>query len=294
MKSAVLKRFRGELIGYAFIFPALVLFLIFLIYPAVDAVRISFYQISLNASQFIGFDNYVNLAADKTFTVAFINTFKYVIVIVPLTVAFSIFVAVRINSMNEKATAVYRGIFYLPHIASAVTISLIWSWIYNPVIGIANYALSLFGLPMQEWLSSPDMAFQSVSFVILTASVGQPIILYSAALGGISRDYYEAAEIDGAGKLRQFANITWPLVKSTTLYILVISTISIFQIFVYIQILTNGGPAKSTTTIIYELYLMAFTNHNYGYASAMGVILFLVVGIVAFFQFRMMTSKVET
>lgn len=294
MKNAAWRRYKNDITGYSFILPALLLFLVFLIYPAIEAIRISFYQMSLKSSTYIGLGNFIDLAGDPTFRIAFLNTFKYVLIIVPLTVAFSIFVAVRINTMNEKATAVYRGIFYLPHITSAVTVSLIWSWIYNPVIGIANYLLSMVGLPVQEWLASPDMAFESVSFVILTASVGQPIILYTAALGGISKEYYEAAEIDGAGKFRQFASITWPLVKSTTLYILVISTISIFQIFVYIQILTNGGPTQSTTTVIYELYLMAFTNHNYGYASAMGVVLFFVVGIVAFFQFRFMTSKVET
>jgi len=290
MNKSMYAQLKSNITGYMFILPALLLFLVFLVYPAFEAVRISFYQVSLNVSRFAGFGNFIALASDGTFRIAFINTFKYVLVIVPLTVAFSIFVAVRISEMNGKLTALYRGIFYLPHITSAVTISLIWSWIYNPVIGIANYLLTWIGLPAQAWLSSPDTAFQSVAFVILTASVGQPIILYTAALGGISREFYEAAEIDGAGKWRKFASVTWPLVKSTTLYILVITTISVFQIFVYIQILTKGGPTNSTTTIIYELYLMAFTNHNYGYASAMGVVLFLVVGIVSYFQFKMVTN----
>ena len=291
--SRAIQRYKTDITGYLFIAPAVLMFAVFLIYPAFEAIRISLYRVSLHNSVFVGLDNFIQLAQDPAFRIAFVNTFKYVLYIVPATVLFSVIVAVAISNKREGITAFYRGVFYLPHIASAVTISLIWSWIYNPVIGIANHTLSLAGIPPQEWLSSPETAFGSVAFVILTASVGQPIILYTAALGGISREYYEAAEIDGASRLRQFTSITWPLLKPTTLYILVISTISVFQIFVFVQLLTRGGPTRSTTTIIYELYEVAFVNHNYSYASAMGVVLFFFVGIVAYFQFKFMSAKAD-
>lgn len=284
---------RNDITGYLFIAPAVVAFTLFLVYPAFEAVRLSFYHITLKSSTFVGFENFEKLLKDRNFHTALANTFKYVLFLVPLTMAFSIFISVIIFSKKERVTSFYRGVFYIPTIASAVTVSLVWNWIYNPVIGVANYILSILGIPPQEWLSMADTAFGAVVLVILTTSVGQPIILYTAALGGISKEYYEAAEIDGASKIKQFFNITWPLLKPTSLYILVISTINAFQTFTAVQLLTNGGPSKATTTIIYELYEVAFSYHNYGYASAIGVILFIMIGIAAFFQFRFMTSKAE-
>jgi multiple sugar transport system permease protein len=287
------KQLKQDLVGYAFIAPVLIVFIVFMVYPALEAVRISLFDIQFNNSRFTGLDNFYKLANDPVFLKALVNTFKYVLYIVPLTMAFSIMIAVLINKKNQKGASFYRGIFYIPTIASAVTVSLVWNWIYNPVIGIANYLLSWLGLPAQAWLAMPDTAFGAVVFVILTTSVGQPIILYTAALDGVSKEYYEAAAIDGANKFRQFLSITWPLVKPTSLYILVITTIHAFQTFVAIQLLTQGGPFKSTTSIIYELYETAFQYHNFGYASAMGVVLLIIIGIVSFFQFKLMTEKIE-
>jgi multiple sugar transport system permease protein len=279
--------------GYLFIAPSFLCFLLFLAYPAVEAIRISFYRLTLKQNQFIGFENYVKLLQSDTFRQAFWNTFKYVLYIVPVCVIFSILVAVLIYSKSERVTSFYRAVFYIPVVASVVAVSLVWSWIYNPVIGVLNYLLSLFGAAPVNWLAEPNSAFLSVVFVIITWSVGPPIILYTAALGGISKEYYEAASIDGAGILRQFLSITWPLVKPTTLYILVITTINAFQTFAVVNLLTKGGPSGSTNSIIYELYQHAFMYTNFGYASAMGVVLTLVIGIISYFQFRTMTSKIE-
>jgi ABC-type sugar transport system permease subunit len=130
-------------------------------------------------------------------------------------------------------------------------------------------------------------------FVIVTWSVGQPIIIYTAALGGIPAHYYEAAEIDGANKFRQFISITWPLIQPATLYIVVITTIHAFQTFAVINLLTKGGPDGATSSVIYELYQTAFLYADFGTASAMGTILFVIIGVVSYFQFRFMTAKVE-
>lgn len=181
---------RNVITGYLFIAPAVVAFTLFLVYPAFEAIRLSFYHITLKSSIFVGFENFQKLLKDRNFHIALTNTFKYVLFIVPLTMAFSIFISVLIFNKKERITSFYRGVFYIPTIASAVTVSLVWNWIYNPVIGVANYVLSILGIPPQEWLSKADTAFGAVVLVILTTSVGQPVILYTAALGGISNANY--------------------------------------------------------------------------------------------------------
>ncbi|WP_164821739.1 carbohydrate ABC transporter permease [Paenibacillus koleovorans] len=291
--NMMIKRARKWMPGYLFIFPSLFCFLLFLAYPAVEAIRISFYRLTMKQNTFIGLDNFIQLYHDPNFVKAFWNTMRYVVYIVPFCVVFSIFVAVLIYNKGHKVTSFYRAVFYIPVVSSVVAVSLVWNWIYNPVIGVANYFMNVLGFHSVNWLSDANGAFLCVVFVIITWSVGQPIILYTAALGNISTEYYEAASIDGAGVLKKFMNITWPLVKPTTLYVVVISTIHAFQTFAVIHLLTQGGPYGSTTSIIYELYLNAFLYTNFGYASAMGVVLFLIIGVISYFQFRIMTSKIE-
>lgn len=284
---------KQGLTGYLFIFPSFLLFLCFIAYPAFEAVRISFYRLTLTSNTWIGIQNFIDLYHDEEFVKALINTLKYVAFLVPVCVVFSIVVAVLIYSKSEKTTAFYRAIFYIPAVASVVAVALIWEWIYNPVLGIANYLLGLFGAEPLNWLADSKLALLAIVFVMLTAAVGQPIVLYTAALGGISQEYYEASQIDGAGKWRQFLSITIPLVNPTTLYVLIVATIHAFQTFAVINLLTRGGPNGSTSSIVYLLYQTAFSYTNYGYASAMGTILFVMIGLVSFFQFRFMTQNIE-
>jgi len=291
--SRTWRSLKKDLVGYAFIAPAVLAFAVFLVYPSIEAIRISFYKITPTQVAFVGLQNYAGLLKDQVFGIALANTFKYVLFIVPITLAFSLFVSVLVSSKSERVTSFYRGVFYIPAVASVVSVSLVWSWIFNPVIGIANYLLSLFHLPPVNWLAMPGIAFYCVVLVIITWTVGRPIIVYTAALGGIPKYYYEAAEIDGASKVRQFFSITLPLLAPTTLYVIVITTINAFQTFAAINLLTSGGPSKTTTSVIYELYQQAFRYNNFSYASAMGVVLFLMVGIVAFFQFRYLARDVE-
>lgn len=293
MQNRFLRELKKDIIGYAFIAPSLICFILFIVYPAVDAVRISFFELKQNAYSFVGLKNFIDLFNSDVFIKALLNTFKYVIFVVPLTMVLSLFISAIIYNKHERVTSFYRAVFYIPTIASAVAVSLVWSWIFDPMMGIANFIMSLFKMNPVSWLSTPETAFYCVIFVILTWSVGQPIILYTAALGGIPNCYYEAARIDGASYFRQFISISLPLVKSTTLYILVITTINAFQTFAVINLLTHGGPNNSTTSVIYLLYKTAFVYNNHGYASAMGVILFLIVGVVAIFQFKFLTSNVE-
>lgn len=285
---------RRHLTGYAFVLPSLAFFILFTFYPAVQAVIMSFYEYIGSARVWTGLDNYRTIFADPKFVKALANTFLYVLYIVPITIAFSLWVGWFIYGMKERWTGFFRGVFYLPTITSAVAISLVWGWIFSASgESLANQLLKAFGGSPQIWFMDERMSLGLIVFVILTVSVGQPIILYTAAMGGIPGDYYEAATVDGANRLQQFLRITLPLLMPTTLYCAVITTINAFQTFIFIHLLTSGGPDYSSTSIIYQLYEEAFKYNRFGTASGMGVVLFLLVSVVAFFQFKTMTSKVE-
>lgn len=286
--------FRQQLSGYLFVLPMTLFFIVFTLYPALEAVRMSFFDFRRSGEIFVGLQNYKDIFGEERFLKALGNTFLYVLYIVPFTIAFALVVASFIYSMSERWTAFFRAVFYLPTVTSAVAISLVWGWIFNPgEEALANRLLALFHQQAQLWFVDPGMALYLIVFIILTVSVGQPIVLYTAAMGSISSDYYEAARVDGASRFQQFQRITIPLLMPTTLYSIVITTINAFQTFIFVHLLTSGGPDHTTTSIIYELYVEAFNTNKFGTASAMGIVLFLIVGLVAVFQFRSMTSKVE-
>jgi multiple sugar transport system permease protein len=289
-----LRRLREHTTGYLFILPISLFFIVFTLYPAVEAIRMSFYEFRVSGAVFTGLANYVEIFKDEKFVKALSNTFLYVVYIVPATIVFALIVAASIYAYSERWTGFFRAIFYLPTVTSAVAISLVWGWIFNPGSeALANRILISLGLEPSIWFADAELSMVMIVLVILTVSVGQPIVLYTAAMGSISSDYYEASLVDGATKLQQFMKITIPLLMPTTLYCVVITTINAFQTFIFIHLLTSGGPDNRTTSIIYQLYVEAFGNNRFGTASAMGIVLFAIVGLVAVFQFRSMTSKVE-
>lgn len=276
-----------KITGILFILPAVVLFAIFVIYPAADAIRLSFFKITSHGNEtFIGLENFKRIFSDKWTLLSMWNTFKIMLICVPSTLSISLFIAVAIYQKKPRITAIYRGIFYLAVIASAVTVSLMWNWIFNPQLGIANYLLKLLNLPPQEWLGGTNTALGCIIVVVVYMMVGQPVIIYTAALGGLNREYYEASEIDGANKWQQFLHISLPMLQPVTLYVLVISTINALQTFVPVNVLTQGGPQGKTATMVFSLYEEAFLNFDYGYASAIGTILLIVIGIFSVAQFK--------
>lgn len=283
---------KRSLTGILFVLPAVLLFAVFVLLPAIQSIYMSFFRYGARNTQvFLGLDNFLRLFSDKNFVHSYFNTFKYVIIIVPVTLVISLFASVIISNKKPAKASFYRMAFYIPTIASAITVSLIWNWIYHPLMGVLNYILSIFDIRSVAWLSEPKTALYSIAVVILTTTIGQPIILFSAAIGSIPMEYYEAATIDGASPWQIFWNITMSCLQPTILYALVITTISAFQTFVPVQVLTGGGPQKSTSTIVYELYEQAFQNSNLGYASAIGVTLFLSIGVFAFVQFKVMFKE---
>ncbi|MBB6632327.1 carbohydrate ABC transporter permease [Clostridium algidicarnis] len=281
--------------GYAYLFllPMLVFFITFVVYPMIKGVYISFFDYSLRNFKFIGLENYKSLVHDKIFLKSLGNTLLIVLANVPLVMLLSLFVSVVIYKKSPKIRSFFRGVFYLPTVASVVSITVVWGWIFHPSYGILNYLISKIGVEPKGWLGDPKYALICIIIVLVTLSVGQPIILYVAALGNVPTSYLEAAEVDGATPFEIFRKVTWPLLMPTTLYIVIITTINSFQCFSIIQLLTSGGPAYSTSTIMYMVYERAFTLNKYGLSSAMGVILAIIIMIISVVQFKFFGEEVD-
>jgi len=285
--------FKNILPGYLFLLPAMLFFLAFVLYPIADAVFISLYKYNGVSKTFLGVDNYVKLFQDEVFRTSLINTILLVAVNVPMTLVFSLLVSLIVYNKSEFIRSFTRASFYLPTVSSIVTIGIVWKWIYNPMFGILNYITSLIGIPPTNWLGDRRYALWALTVVLFTLSVGQPIILYIASLGNIPATYMEAADIDGASRFTVITKIIWPLIMPTSLYIIIITTINSFQTFAIVQLLTSGGPFYRTSTIVYQLYKTAFWNEEYGLATAMGMILAVIVVLISIIQYKFLSSDVE-
>lgn len=275
--------------GYLFLLPSLIFFIGFVIYPMVMCIFTSFFDSSMNrADVFIGLQNYVELFHDSVFLGALRNTLIIVVVSVPITCIFSLWVASAIVNMPPWATSLFRVIFYLPVVTGSVAVTVVWKWMFNNYYGIINYVAKGVGVIDNNvnWLGNPKTAIWCIILILFTTSIGQPIVLYVSALGNVDASLTEAAQVDGATKLQTFWKIMWPQITPTTLYILVITTINSFQCFALIQLLTSGGPNHATDTIMYYIFDMAYKYQRFGYANAMGVVLALIIAVFSAVQFK--------
>ena len=205
----------------------------------------------------------------------------------------SLWVASAIYRMKDSIMSLFRIIFYLPVVTGSVAVTVVWKWIYNNYYGVLNYVLKGMGVIDQNinWLGDQRFALWGIIIILLTTSVGQPIVLYVSALGNVDATLVEAAEVDGATDMQTFWKVRWPLIMPTTLYILVITTINSFQCFALIQLLTSGGPNYATETVMYYIYYTAFKLYRFGYGNAMGVILAIFIGLLSAVQFRLAKEK---
>ena len=280
--------------GYLFMAPFLLFFFGFVVYPMFMCIFTSFFDATMGREDiFIGFDNYKELFSDSVFWIALRNTLVIVIVSVPVTCAFSLWIATLISKMPVAATSAFRCIFYLPVVTGSVAVTMVWKWMFNNYYGILNYLGKGLGLIDKNinWLGDPKYALGCIILILLTTSVGQPIVLYVSALDNVDKSLVEAAQVDGATETQAFWRIKWPQMMPTTLYILVITTINSFQCFALIQLLTSGGPKNATMTIMYYIYYNAFKLYRYGYGNAMGVILAIIIAILSAVQFRLGKEK---
>ncbi|MEG0769695.1 MAG: sugar ABC transporter permease [Ruthenibacterium sp.] len=297
-RSSALRR-HDNTVGYLFMLPALLFFGFFIIIPMITGFVTSLFNYTMktpvSAETFIGFKNYIELFSTPVFYRALLNTMLIVVIAVPTVTMFALWVASAVTPMKERPRSLFRCIFYLPAVTGTVAVVVVWKWMFDAYNGIFNWALSSLGLidkPIM-WLGDARFAIWCVILILFTTSVGQPIVLYVAALGNVDQSLVEAAEVDGANKLQTFWKIRWPSIMPTTVYVAIITTINSFQCFALIQLLTSGGPQHSTDTVMYYLYTNAFTLYRYGYANAVGVILAVIIALFSIVQFKTMNSGVE-
>jgi len=260
--------------------------------PTIDSIWLSFCDVSLKSRKFVGISNYLDLIHDPVFWFEVRSTLTIVSMLVPLLIVLSLFISVVVVKMS-RFRSFFRAAFYLPSVSAGVVTSLVWLWIFNPAYGLLNYLLSLFGLGPLIWLGEPTLAKLSVVVVVLSWVIGANVILYMSALLGVPKSIYEAAEIDGANSTQKFFKITLPLITPTTLYVLVMSTIGAFQIWEAIYFLTGGGPAYATTTFVYRVYQLGFLYFEFGKASTHAVVLFAIIFMISYFQFKFLKKELE-
>ena len=279
---------KNTISAYIFLAPALLLFGLFVIFPMLFGLFASFFKYNLNTFKFIGLQNYIQMFKDPIFIKGLLNTILIVVVAVPTVCAFSLWIATVINPMKTFTRSFYRCVFYLPVVTGSVAVTVVWKWMFNSYTGLINNVLGTKGF---NWIGNPDTALWCIILILFTTSVGQPIVLYVAALGNVDHSLTEAAMVDGANKRQVFWNVKWPQMLPTTLYIIVITTINSFQCFALIQLLTNGGPNHSTETIMYYIYYQAYKIGEFGYGSAMGIALAIMIALFSAVQFKLAQTE---
>lgn len=271
--------------AFLMLLPNLVGFLMFLLLPVAATFAISFSSWNLTDSfNFNGVDNYKELFQDPVFSQVMGNTLYFTIVSVPIGIVISLLLAVFLNQ-KLRFIRFYRAAFFIPVISSMVAVSVIWQWIYNPEYGLLNYALSWFGIDGPAWLTDPHWAMPTVILTSVWKSLGFNLLIFLAGLQSISESYYEAADMDGAKWYSKFMHITLPLLSPTTFFVTVMSIINSFQVFDTVYLMTQGGPARSTSVLVYYIFQNAFQYFRMGYASAMAYVLFFIVLFITFIQF---------
>lgn len=289
------KHITGEdLWGYLFIAMSMVVFCLFTIYPVISALFTSFQKFKPLGSIFVGLENYKNTFKNDLFYKSIFNTVIYSFFTVPLSLLISFTVSVLILPFKKKMQSLVKSMYYLPSIASGVALSVVWLWIYDPMpTGLFNTILRLFGFESQNWLGSSSTAMFSLILMSLLAGHGANIIIYLAALLSVPVSFYEAADIEGATFFQKLGYIIIPMVKPTTLFLLVTGVINSFQVFMNAYMMTGGGPNNNTTMVGLLIFNNAFRYSDYGLACAQAMILAIVIAGISILQFRLMSSDVE-
>lgn len=283
---------KRSLVAYSFIAPNFIGFAVFTLVPIVFAFLLAFMDWDgSNAISFVGIDNFLKLPQDTFFKAAFKNTIIYVIGTVPLTMIASLALAIVLNQ-KIKARGFFRTVAFFPYVASLVAITAVWSMIFHPSKGPINYILlTVFGVPQDQfpkWFSGSLVLLTLILFSVWKY-MGYYMVIYLAGLQGISAELYEAGSLDGANTWQKFQYITWPQLRSTTFFVVVMLTINCFKVYDIAVMLAGGGDGKlstSATVLVYYIYQNAFNYWDLGYSSAIAMVLFLLVLIITLIQFR--------
>ena len=277
-----------------FLLPSLILFVAFVFYPLGKTIYLSLFYTTPqgNPRVFAGLDQYTELLGSPVFQAGLVATFWFVVLSVPAGIALALVLATlanrRVRGINAFRTAMVSTIA-----VSAAVGSLIWLMLFNPSLGLLNYLLSLVGLRGLNWLTEPSVAIVAVSITTIWLGLGFSIIILLAGLQGVPEELYEAAKIDGASPAVTFQRITIPMLTPFLFFLLVVNTIHVFQAFTQIHLLTRGGPVDATRTLVYSIYLDAFHNFQFGYASAQSLVLFAIILVLTVIQFAFVEKRVH-
>ena len=273
------------MIPYWFVAPAVILFLCFTIYPIISSLLLSFQKMDGGRYVFAGFANYIRLFHDSVFLKALYNTFIILIIQVPIMLILALILASALNSQLLKLRGLFRVGFFMPAVTSLVAYSILFSILLQDS-GLINDFLGLFGIHKIPWLTDPFWAKVSIILALTWRWTGYNMVIYLAAMQNIPEELYEAASLDGAGRIRKFFNITVPQLKPVILFTAIISTISTLQLFDEPYNLTKGGPANGTMTLGLYIYQNGFKYFDFGYASAIAYVVVIIVGILSYIQMK--------
>ena len=254
---------------------------------------------------FVGLDNFRLMLAEtqpaRVFRMAVGNTFIFALLVLPINLAITLPLAVMVESVHDRLKGLFRAIYFLPTISSAVAVAIMWNFIYHPQQGLLNAILKLVGItPPKAWLTDPNAFFLGIPLAMIAVIIayiwqdfGYNLVIFIAALQGIPHEIRDAARVDGANAWHEFWQITLPLLKPTMLFVCVLTMLSSFQVFVIFQVMTNGGPSNQTTPLVMSIYLNAFKYQNMGWAAAISMVLFVIIMAVTAIQYRLLRTDWE-
>lgn len=285
----VMNKKNNNLVAYSFIAPNFIGFFFFTFIPILFSFILSVCNWDAgnqSTLEFVGLENFRTMLLDETFHITIKNTVYYAVGVVPTTVMLSFFLALLLNTKMRGITF-FRSATFFPYVASLVAIGVVWNAIFHPSMGPVNsilYALGVENPP--RWAASTEWAMLTIILLTIWKNIGYYAVVYLAALQGVPKELYEAARIDGATFIQRLKHITWPMVRPTTFFVVVMLTIFSFKAFDIMYVTTQGGPGRSTQVLVYHIYTTAFVRQEFGYASALSVVLFLIVLAITIMQFR--------
>lgn len=286
-------RLQETLTAYGFLLPNIIGLALFVFIPIIYAFYASFHNWNLLSSsiEFIGLDNYRKLLSDSMWWKSLYKTILFSLIYVPSLFCISLLFAVLINSLKGRVVNFVRTALLMPFAITSVISAVIWMFLLDPRRGYINQLLNIFNIDNQQFLGSTSQALPSIALVILWINIGYNMILFLSAIKEIPIDYYEAANLDGANAFQRFFHLTFPLIKDTSIFVLITSTIASFQVIEQIMVMTNGGPAGSTELSVLYIYKQSFDQLNIGYGSALSFVLFIIIFIFSMAQLKFLSGK---
>jgi multiple sugar transport system permease protein len=278
--SNLISRIRKQRWHYAYLFiaPVLVFFGLFRVYPAVQTLLFSFFNVNVvtHRHRWVGLKNFLQLLQDTSFLKAITNTFIFSVYIVVLSAFIGLILASLFTS-KMKLTGLFKAVYFVPFITATVAAAVVWSYLYDPKFGLFNMLLKMVGLPGRHWLTSSKQALSSIIIFSIWKTLGYNMVIFVAGLQNIPEAFFEAATIDGAGPITKFFRLTVPLLAPTIIFVVIYNTILALKVFDQVFVLTAGGPAEATTVVVLQIYNQAFVHYRFGYAASMAFVLFLLI-----------------